>query len=689
MNNVPGEVRAIKGLISVAETRKDRVGQIDNLLLLARTMNQGGDREGAVNAYRKVNEIDPLNDEAKGFLERAEPGQVQGEDSEITDAVIDETAEDENLIEIEALEETEEAEFLDVQEIEFEDISVDGVDDEVEVVEIDEPEELESEDTLDLEDDEALIEFVEDEGVEEDADESVSPLDDTADNIFLEDHEDDDLVLEIPGETPEDLAPADIPVEPVTDESEPQVEEMSLEELLAEIDVYERYGLGEKAVETLERARSMAPQDQRVLDRIAAFESRQQPDVIPSTDDVPVREVEPEPDTGQDSFAEDLEEADFYHSQGLDDEALRIYKSILTRDPQHQRAMQAIDIIEGKGGGGEPVEPDIPLEIPDDLQPAAPAETFAPVDAPVEPTAVNQPPFEGIAGVHHDAAPADPAPGFEAPVESAPESFPEAGDAAGPSSEPALGSQFSPESSREVKSKLIVEDSTPEDMGGFLDLADELRSELADEIEIDTGSADTDGPVSFEDIFSQFKKGIEETLGDEEYETHYNLGIAYKDMGLHDDAIREFEAGTRDPDLAQDSYSLMAMCYVEKKEYESAVKAIEHALGVSNEGSRTGLFYQLGEVREKQKKWSEAASAYEQVKVGDPSFQGIEEAIQRVKASITDTASGEEPEDLSAEEGVDDMLADLIREVEEMAMESSDESPDDPGKIKKDRISYL
>jgi tetratricopeptide (TPR) repeat protein len=432
----------------------------------------------------------------------------------------------------------------------------------------------------------------------------------------------------------------------------------------------------------------MAPQDQRVLDRISAFESRQQADVAPSSADVTEGDTEPAPGTDQEPFSEDLEEADFYHSQGLDDEALRIYKSIVARDPEHQRAMQAIDLIEGKGVDGEALELDIPSEIPDDRKPAAPAETFAPVDGPVDSPAVNQPPFEGTASVPQESAPAHPAPGIEVPSEPVPESLPET-SAAGPSSEATHTSQFSPESSREMKSKLIVEDSTPEDMGGFLDIADELRSELADEIEIETGSVDTDGPVSFEDIFSQFKKGIEETLGDEEYETHYNLGIAYKDMGLHDDAIREFEAGTRDPELAQDSYSLMAMCYVEKKEYESAVQAIEQALGISNEESRIGLFYQMGEVREKQKRWSEAASAYEQVQAGDPAFKGIEEAIQRVKASIADTASGQEPEDPSAESGMDDMLVDLIREVEEMAMESSGESTDGPDKTKKDRISYL
>jgi hypothetical protein len=38
---------------------------------------------------------------------------------------------------------------------------------------------------------------------------------------------------------------------------------------------------------------------------------------------------------------------------------------------------------------------------------------------------------------------------------------------------------------------------------------------------------------------------------------------------------------------------------------------------------------------------------------------------------------------------MDDMLTDLIREVEEMARESTGDTLDDPGKSKKDRISYL
>jgi tetratricopeptide (TPR) repeat protein len=246
-----------------------------------------------------------------------------------------------------------------------------------------------------------------------------------------------------------------------------------------------------------------------------------------------------------------------------------------------------------------------------------------------------------------------------------------------------------PGDARSVKGRVIVEDSLMEDVGGFLDLADELRTELADEFEAPAEAAPVDGAVTFEEIFSQFKKGIEETLGDEEYETHYNLGIAYKDMGLFDDALREFEIGTRDPDLIQDSLSLMAMCFVEKKDLDSALKAVQKALEISQEGNRVGLFYQLGETHERKKEWSEAVTAYEEVQTRDPAFEGLDEAIERAKSHLGEEDGDEVEADVSLDAGMDDMLSDLIREVEEMAKETTDGTGDDPGKPKKDRISYL
>jgi tetratricopeptide (TPR) repeat protein len=624
MNNVPGEVRAIKGLLSVAEKRKDRVGQIDSLLLLGRTMQQSGDKAGAFDSFRRVSELDPLNEEAKGYLAGAGPVEAPVEQPEAQSIGMEDEIQDVDL------EEIEEVEVLEAEDIELEDLLEDEVEDDLEeeILIIDDGEL----DEFDLDADEPQVEFI-----TEDMEEGAIP------EIVLEDYEEDfeedlgevETVVEVSEEAVEDgggeteLIGFDEVQAPEVVQQVP--EEMSLEELLAEADVYERYGLEEKAGETLEKARAMAPADQGVLNRIAAFESGVKAHELPQAAGDPVQGPLEKEDPHHDPFGEELEEADFYHSQGLDDEAARIYRSILERDSQQPRAFQALSTIEGKG---------------------PPDETVA---------------VETVDEGGTTALPVDP----------------------GVPAETVLESQFDPDTAKEVKSKLIVEDSIPEGMGDFLDIAEELRIELAEEDDMAAQTGAADGPVSFEEIFSQFKEGIKETLGDEEYETHYNLGIAYKDMGLLDDAIVEFESGTKDPALAQDSFSLMAMCYVEKKDYESAIKAIGQAIEISNEASKTGLFYQLGDVREKQKQWAEAATAYEQVQFEDPAFEGIGEAIERVKASLSGGLTEDEPDGLSEDGGMDDMLTDLIREVEEMARESFSEAPDDPGKPKKDRISYL
>ncbi len=44
-----------------------------------------------------------------------------------------------------------------------------------------------------------------------------------------------------------------------------------------------------------------------------------------------------------------------------------------------------------------------------------------------------------------------------------------------------------------------------------------------------------------DDIVKEFKQGVLEEVGTEDYETHYELGISYKEMSLLDDAIEELK----------------------------------------------------------------------------------------------------------------------------------------------------
>lgn len=76
----------------------------------------------------------------------------------------------------------------------------------------------------------------------------------------------------------------------------------------------------------------------------------------------------------------------------------------------------------------------------------------------------------------------------------------------------------------------------------------DLAAELAGEID-DLGGdslaavppADEDFQYSVDEVFAEFKKGLAKVVKPEDVDTHYDLGIAYKEMGLLDDAVHEFE----------------------------------------------------------------------------------------------------------------------------------------------------
>ena len=109
------------------------------------------------------------------------------------------------------------------------------------------------------------------------------------------------------------------------------------------------------------------------------------------------------------------------------------------------------------------------------------------------------------------------------------------------------------------------------------DLARELAAELG-------GAPAPPKPEEFQysvaDVFDQFKKGVAETVKAEDSETHYDLGIAYKEMGLLDDAVREFEValGRKARKNEVDCLSMIGLCRMEMGDPGGAVKAYQRAL---------------------------------------------------------------------------------------------------------------
>ena len=132
----------------------------------------------------------------------------------------------------------------------------------------------------------------------------------------------------------------------------------------------------------------------------------------------------------------------------------------------------------------------------------------------------------------------------------------------------------------------------------FFNFADELHTELRREGE--GAPAEEGREVSLEEIFRDFKKGVEQQLSPEDYETHYNLGIAYKEMGLTDEAIGEFQLAAKDPLHAVECCAMLGLCFLEKGLPQLAVKWYRKGLetiGVK-EDDRLGLQYALAGVFE-------------------------------------------------------------------------------------------
>lgn len=135
-----------------------------------------------------------------------------------------------------------------------------------------------------------------------------------------------------------------------------------------------------------------------------------------------------------------------------------------------------------------------------------------------------------------------------------------------------------------------------EDEEGFFDLAAELEQELSqEELTTSRGLAPTQ-EQSLEEIVEGFKKGVAESLSAEDYDTHFNLGIAYREMGLLDEAIGEFQLAAKDPKYLIDCCSLLGASFLDKGLPDLAVRWYQRGLEVPDlpEEATLGLLYDLG-----------------------------------------------------------------------------------------------
>jgi len=135
------------------------------------------------------------------------------------------------------------------------------------------------------------------------------------------------------------------------------------------------------------------------------------------------------------------------------------------------------------------------------------------------------------------------------------------------------------------------------------------------------------------EILTEFRKDVETKVGKEDYESRFNLGIAYLEQGLIEEAIQEFQLASQDEERAVDCYSAISACFRRKKEFKKAIEWIEKAFLHSEKGSdqHFSLKYEMASVYEEMKEWKKALKLYNKIKKWDPEYLDVVDKIEAIQ----------------------------------------------------------
>jgi tetratricopeptide (TPR) repeat protein len=171
---------------------------------------------------------------------------------------------------------------------------------------------------------------------------------------------------------------------------------------------------------------------------------------------------------------------------------------------------------------------------------------------------------------------------------------------------------------------------------GYVDLAALVQGEDDEEEDTrfvvpakpPTGDEDQD----FLDMLEQFKSKVNEHIDPDDAASHYDLGLAFKEMGLLDEAIAQFQTALHGLSGRLKAYEELGDCFMLKGQYTIAAKLLERALLLpdADDAGVIGVCYQLGRSYEALGRPDAARDAYERVMTMDIQFRDVAERLSRL-----------------------------------------------------------
>jgi tetratricopeptide (TPR) repeat protein len=166
------------------------------------------------------------------------------------------------------------------------------------------------------------------------------------------------------------------------------------------------------------------------------------------------------------------------------------------------------------------------------------------------------------------------------------------------------------------------------------DIAESLGSDGDRASGVGTGrSGDAVEQVDVEEVFEKFKAGVAEQIESDDWQSHYDLGVAYKEMGLVDDALREFEVAGRDASRACVCHSMVGMIHLERGNINEAIDAFMRGLQSPDrtKDQEAALSYEIGAAYEAKRMTKQALEFFQRAARLIPSFRDTAERVRRLQ----------------------------------------------------------
>ena len=156
-----------------------------------------------------------------------------------------------------------------------------------------------------------------------------------------------------------------------------------------------------------------------------------------------------------------------------------------------------------------------------------------------------------------------------------------------------------------------------------------------------TSAVDAIAGAALNDMFDELKAGLDDESAptQEDPEDHYNLGVAFREMGLLDEAIGELQKVCQAIDRGQpfkyvmQTYTWLAQCFLDKGVPEAAVRWYEKALKIQgiDEESKTALHYELAAAYEASQNKRAALAHYMEVYGANIDYRDVGSRIQALR----------------------------------------------------------